>query len=150
MGTNSPYFPNNVLSDVEAIVYLGAMVAALKGNTYLTKAGAGPFTLTGAEMIGTIVEYSGSTTAVAVTTATAAQIVAAMQAADANAGVGSTTVFGIVNDNTASGAITLTGGTGVTLVGPGTTEGNIAITTIRRYQIKILTLTTVSLTVIGN
>lgn len=150
MGTNSPYFPNNVLSDEEAIVYLGAMVAALKGNTYLTKTGAGPFTLTGAEMIGTIIEFSGSTTAVTVNTATAAQIITAMQALDANAGVGSTTQFGIVNDNTSSGAITLTPGTGVTLVGPGTTEGTIAITTLRRYQIKVLTSSTVSLTVVGN
>jgi len=149
MGTNSPYFPNNVISDEEAIVYLGAMVAALKSQTYLTKTGAGPFTLTGAEMIGTVVEFSGSTTAVVLNTATAAQIVAAMQAADANAGVGSTTQFAVVNDNTSSGAITMTPNTGVSLVGPGTLETTIAITTIRRYQIKILTLTTVSMTVIG-
>lgn len=150
MGVNNPYLPDNVRCDEEAIQYLAMMVAALKGQTYLTKTGAGPFTLTGAEMVGTVVEFSGSTTAVTVNTATAAQIVAAMQAADANAGVGSTTSFAIVNDNTSSGAITLTPGTGVTLVGPGSTEGTIAITTVRRYQVKILTLTTVSLTVVGN
>jgi hypothetical protein len=149
MGTNSPYFPNNVLSDEEAIVYLGMMVSALKTQTYLTKTGAGPFTLTGTEMVGTVVEFSGATAAVTVNTATASQIVAAMQAADANAGVGSTTQFAIVNDNTSSGAITVVAGTGVTLVGPGTLESAVAITTVRRWQIKILTLTTVSMTVIG-
>lgn len=142
MGTNNPYLPNNVLSDEEAIQYLAMMVAALKNNTYVTKTGAGPFTLTGAEMIGTVVQFSGSTTAVVLNTATAAAIIAAMQAADANAGVGSTTVFGIVNDNTSSGAITLTAGSNVTIVGTAV----IAIASARRYQIKILTSTTVSIT----
>lgn len=149
MGINNPYLPNNVLSDEEAIQYLAMMVSALKSQTYITKTGAGPFTLTGAEMVGSVVEFSGSTTAVVLNTATAVQIVAAMQAADANAGVGSTTQFAIVNDNTSAGAITVTPAAGVTLVGPGTLETTVAITTVRRYQIKILTLTTVSLTVIG-
>lgn len=145
MGTNNPNLPNNVLSDEEAIIYLSTMVAALKNNTYIAKTGAGPFTLTGAEMLGTVVEFSGSTTAVVLNSATAAQIIAAMQALDANAGVGSTAQFTVINDNTSSGAITLTTNTGVTLVG----VVAIAIATARRYQIKILTLTTVSITNIG-
>lgn len=148
MGTNSPYFPDNVRCDEEAIQYLGAMVLALKGQTYVTKTGAGPFTLTAAETVGTVVEFSGSTTAVAVTTPSAAQILAQMQALDANAGVGSTATFMVINDNTSSGAITLTGGTGVTFVG-GATPAVIAIATSRRYQIKMLTTTTASFTVIG-
>lgn len=148
MGTNSPYFPDNVRCDEEAIQYLGMMVLALKGQTYTTKTGAGPFTLTGAEMVGGVVEFSGSTTAVVLNTATAAQILAAMQALDANAGVGSTATFAVINDNTSSGAITVTPGTGVTVVGGGT-PAVVAIATSRRYQIKVLTLTTVSLTVIG-
>jgi len=148
MGTNSPYFPDNVRCDEEAIQYLGMMVSAMKSQTYVTKSGAGPFTLTGAEMVGTVVQFSGSTTAVVLNTATAAQIVAQMQALDANAGIGSTAIFAVINDNTSSGAITVTPGTGVTVVGGGT-PAVVAIATSRRYQIKILTLTTVSLTVIG-
>lgn len=144
MGTNSPYFPDNVRCDEEAIQYLGMIVLALKGQTYVTKTGAGPFTLTGAEMVGTVVEFSGGA-AVTVNTATAVQIVAQMQALDANAGVGSTAAFAILNDN--SGTMTVTPGTGVSLVGTG--GGSLATTVYRRYQLKILTLTTVSMTVIG-
>lgn len=142
MGTNSPYFPDSVRSDEEAIQYLGAMVLAMKSQTYVAKTGAGPFTLTGAEMVGTVVDFSGSTTAVVLNTATAAQIITQMQALDANATINSTATFGVVNDNTTSGAITLTAGTGVTIVGTAV----IAITTFRRYQIKILSTTTVSIT----
>lgn len=145
MGTNNPYLPDNVRCDEEAIQYLAMMVAALKNNTYVTKTGAGPFTLTGAEMVGTVVEFSGSTTAVVLNTATAAQIITQMQALDANAGVGSTAPFTVVNDNTSSGAITLTAGANVSIVGVAV----IAIATSRRYQIKILTATTVSITNIG-
>lgn len=145
MGTNNPYLPDNVRCDEEAIQYLLLMVNALKGNTYVAKTGAGPFTLTGAEMVGTAVEFSGSTTAVVLNVATAAQIIAAMQAIDANAAVGSTAQFAVINDNTSSGAITVTTNTGVTLVGTMV----VAIATIRRYQIKILTASTVSITNIG-
>lgn len=148
MGVNNPYLPDNVRSDEEAIQYLCMMVSALKNQNYTTLTGAGPFTLTGAQMVGTVVELSGSTTAVVLNTATAAQILSAMQALDANAGVGSTATFAVVNDNTASGQVTLTPGTGVTLVG-GSTPGVIAISSSRRYQIKMLTTTTASLTVLG-
>lgn len=144
MGTNNPNLPSNVLSDEEAIQYLASMVQALKNQTYIALTGAGPFTLTGAQMVGSVCEFSGGT-AVTVNSATAAQIVAAMQALDANAGVNSTAQFALLNDN--SGTLTFTPGTGVSLVGTG--GGSLATTIYRRYQIKILTLTTVSLTVIG-
>jgi len=145
MGTNNPYLPDNVRCDEEAIQYLAMMVSALKTNTYITKTGAGPFTLTAAETVGTVVELSGSTTAVVLNTPTAAAIITQMQALDANAGVGSTALLTVVNDNTSSGAVTLTAGSNVTIVGTAV----IAIGTSRKYQIKILTATTVSITNIG-
>lgn len=144
MGTNNPNLPNNVLSDEEAIQYLAMMVAALKNQTFVQKSGAGPFTLTATEMVGGVVEFSGGA-AVTTNTDTAVAIVARMQALDANAGVGSTASFAIDNGN--SGTMTVAGGTGVTLVGSGATS--ILTTIVRRYQIKVLTLTTVSLTVVG-
>lgn len=141
MGTNSPYFPDNVNSDEEAIVYLGSMVASLMNQTYVAKTGD-PITLTATEMVGGVVNVSGGTTAT-VNTATAVDIIARMQALDANAGVGSTAQFSLINGN--SGTMTVAGGTGVTLVGTGATT--LLTTVVRRYQIKILTATTVSLTV---
>ena len=68
-----------------------------------------------------------------------------MTAADANAGVGSTANFCLVNDN--SGALTVTAGANVTLVGGN--AGSIAAGIVRKYQIKWTAATTVSLTVVG-
>ncbi len=113
MGTNNPYLPDNVRSDEEAIQYLAMMVAALAGGTYVQKTGAGPFTLTAAELVGNVIQFSGSTTAVVLNTPTAANIIAQMQAMDGDSTIGSTALFTIVNDNTSSGAITITPGTGV-------------------------------------
>ena len=143
MGTNNPYLPDTVRSDEEAIQYLATVLNAVKNNTYTQLSGAGPFTLTGTQMVGGVVEFSGSTTAVTVNTATAAAILAAMQTIDPNAGVGSTIQLTLVNDNTSSGAITVTGGTGVTLSGP--TATTIAIAAAKRYLTKILTATTASM-----
>ena len=143
MGVNDVNFPSNVRSDEEAIQYLGAMVNAIKNNTLTQLSGAGPFTITALQMSGGVIEFSGSATAVTVTTDTATNIVARMQALDANAGVGSTMQLTLVNDNTASGAITVAGGTGVTLAGP--TPTAIPITTAKRYLVKILTLTTIQM-----
>lgn len=148
MGTNNPYFPDNVRSDEEAIQYLGSLVNALKTSTYIAKTGAGPITLTAAETVGTVVEHSGQTGAVAYNTPTAAALLAQMQALDANAAVGSTSSFTFINDNTSSGAVTFTGGTGVTFVG-GATPAVVAIATSRRYQIKITGAATATFTVIG-
>ena len=146
MGVNNPYLPSNVLSDEEAIQYLSMMVNSMVSQTYVAKTGAGPIALTATEMVGGVVEHSGQTGAVSFTTATAAAIIARMQALNANAGIGSTAPFAIVNDNTSSGAITLSTGDGanVTVVGP-----VVAIGAANRYMIKILTLTTVSVTKIG-
>lgn len=142
MGTNNPNLPNNVLSDEEAIIYLATMVSALKSQTYVPLTGSP--TLTGAQMVGGVVEISGGTTAT-VTTATAAQIIAAMQALDANAGVGSTAQYALLNDN--SGVLTHTMGANVTLVGTG--GASLAAAAYRRFQIKVLTANSVSLTVVG-
>lgn len=141
MGINSPYFPDNVNSDEEAIVYLGSMVQSLMNQTYVDKTGD-PITLTATEMVGGVVNVSGGATAT-VNTATAVDIIARMQALDANAGVGSTAQFSLINGN--SGTMTVAPGTDVTLVGAGATT--LLTTVVRRYQIKILTATTVSLTV---
>lgn len=147
MGTNNPYLPDTVKCDEEAIQYLSMMVSALKTQTYVAKTGTGPVALTATEMVGGVVEHSGQTGALSYTTATAAAIIARMQALDGNAAVGSTANFSIVNDNTSSGAITLSSGDGgnVTIVGSAITP----IGGVRKYQIKILTATTVSLTNVG-
>jgi hypothetical protein len=143
MGVNDVNFPTNVRSDEEAIQYLGLMVAAIKTQTYTQTTSATP-TATAAQMVGGVIEATTQTTST-LTTDTAVAIVARMQALDANAGVGSTALFAIDNGN--SGTMTVAGGTGVTLVGAGATT--ILTGIIRKYQIKILTLTTVSLTVVG-
>ena len=141
MGTNNPNLPNNVLSDEEAIVYLASMVSALKNQTY--NALTGSPTLTAAQVVGGVVEISGGTTATA-TLPAAAAIITQMQTLDANAGVGSTAQFTLINAN--SGALTVTPGANTTMVGTGV--GSIAAGIARTYQIKILTATTVSFTII--
>ncbi len=75
---------------------------------------AGPFTLTAAQFVNAIYQTSGQTSAVGVTTPTAAQIVAALP----NAQVGSKFEFVLINGNTSSGAVTITGGTNVTITYP--------------------------------
>lgn len=144
MGTNNPYLPDNVLSDEGAIKYLAQMVFALMNQTYTAKTGD-PITLTATEMVAGVVNVSGGTTAT-VNTATGAAIIARMVALDANAGVGSTARFTVINGN--SGTMTVAAGDGnVTLVGAGATT--VLTTVVREYLIKILTATTVSLTVVG-
>jgi len=106
---------------------------------------------------------SGSATAVAYTTDSAINIIAQIQIAVANAykqGLGSfaagvnpppgvpnlfnvSYTLTIDNQNTAAGAITLTGGTGVTLVG--TNSGTIAIGSARVYDVTITSPTTVTM-----
>lgn len=142
MGTNNPYLPDGVRSDEAAIQYLAMMVNALKANTYTALTGSP--TLTAAQMVGGVVEVSGGTTAT-VTTPTAANIIAQMLALDANAGIGSTATFGIVNGN--SGTVTLAAGSGVSLVG--VDAASVLTDTAKRYQIKQLTANTVSVTQIS-
>ena len=149
MGTNNPNLPDAVRCDEEAIQYLALMVSALKNQTYTTKTGAGPFTLTPAETVGGVIEFSGSTTAVVVNTPTAAAIIARMQAIDPNAAVGSTFQLVIINDNTSSGAITMTAGDGnVTFVTGPATPAVVAIATLKKYLVRWATATTVTFAVI--
>jgi hypothetical protein len=112
MGANNPNLPSNVLSDEEAIQYLAGIVFAMRKGVY--NALTGSPTATAVQMVGGTIEISGGTTAT-LTTDTAANIIAQMQALDANAAIGSTSWVNIVNDN--SGALTVTGGTGVTVTG---------------------------------
>ena len=140
MGVNNPYFPSNVLNTEESLQYLGAFIKAMRTQRYAAVTGSP--TLTGAEMADAVVEISGGSTAT-ITTATGPQIIAAMQALDANADVGSIASFTIVNGN--SGTVTLAASvTGVTLVG--TDVASVLTDTSKPYQIKILTASTVSIT----
>lgn len=109
MGVNNPNLPTNVLSDEEAIQYLASVVNAMRTGLYTALTGSP--TLTAAQMVGGAVEISGGTTAT-VTTDTATNIIARMQALDANAAVGSTATFRLLNDN--SGNLTVALGSGVT------------------------------------
>jgi hypothetical protein len=147
MGTNNPNFPNNVRCDEEAIQYLASLVTALKNGTFTALSGAGPFTITAAQMLGGFIEFSGSTTAVTVTTDTAANIIAAMLAADPNAGVGSSFPLTLVNDNTSSGAITVAAGATVTLSGP--TPTAIAIANAKRYLVRQTSATAITMFAVG-
>lgn len=135
MGVNNPNLPSNVQSDEEAIQYLAAVVAGMRTNTYVSKTGSP--TVTAEEMVGGVIAVSGGSTAT-LTTDTAANIIARMQALDANAQIGSTAWVTLVNDN--SGALTVTGGDSVTVTG--TTVANGAST---RYLLTWNGATTVTM-----
>lgn len=107
------------------------------------------------------VASSGNATAVAFTTDTAVNIIAWLQSAVAAAYKAAIAGFGagvlpptgvpnlfnltytltIVNNNTASGVITVTGGTGVTIVGTNT----IAVATSRSFVVTITSPTTLTI-----
>lgn len=141
MGVNNPYFPTNVVNTEEALQYIGALLKSLRTQRYAAVTGSP--TLTGAQMADAVVEISGGVTAT-ITTATGPEIIAAMQALDPNADVGSIASFTIVNGN--SGTVTLAAGTDVTLVGADV--ASILTDTSKTYQIKILTASTVSVTAV--
>lgn len=134
MGVNNPNLPNNVLSDEEAIQYLAAIVASMRNGLYTSVTTANP-TVTAAQMVGGVVAVSGQTSAQNVTTDTAANIIARMQAIDANAAIGSSASFTLINDNTSTGAVTVVLGSGVTNVGAAGILA-LAIGTQRRYLVK--------------
>ncbi len=134
MGTNNPNLPSNVSSDEGAIQYLAAIVAAMRNGLYTSLTGASP-TLTAAQMVGGVIALSGQTAAQTPTTDTAANIIARMQALDANAAIGSSAPFTLVNDNTSSGAVTLQLGSGVTNAGAAGIL-SLAIGTAMRYMLK--------------
>lgn len=141
MGLYDPNFPTNVQSSTEAIAYLGAIVASMRAGLYTSITTANP-TLTAAQMVGGSVDVSGQTTAQTVTTDTAANIIARMQALDTNAAVGSVASFTLINDNTSSGAVTLAGGSGVTI----TNGAALAIGVANRYRVVWSGANTVQLT----
>jgi len=141
MGANDPNLPTNCLSTTEAIQYLASVLNSMRSGLYTALTSANP-TLTAAQMVGGSVEISGQTAAQTVTTDTAANIIARMQALDANAAVGSTATFALINDNTSSGAATLTAGANVTVVN----GAALAIGAWNRYILKWATTTTVTIT----
>lgn len=112
MGANNPNLPTNVKSDEEAIQYLASVVAGMRSGLYTALTGSP--TLTAAQMVGGVVEISGGTTAT-VTLDTAVNIIARMQVLDANAAIGSTATFRLLNDN--SGVLTVALGAGMTNAG---------------------------------
>lgn len=134
MGTNNPNLPSNVSSDEGAIQYLASVVAAMRSGLYTSLTGASP-TLTAAQMVGGAVALSGQTAAQTPTTDTAANIIARMQALDANAAIGSSATFTLINDNTSSGAVTLQLGAGVTNAGVAAIL-SLAIGATNRYLLK--------------
>lgn len=103
-------FVDTLGSDTASINKLADICSFLGQRTVVAKTGA-TSTLTAAEMVQSIVGQSGTNGALSISTATAAAIVALIP----NAQVGSHFSFTInnANDNT----MTLTAGTGITLVG---------------------------------
>lgn len=100
--------------------------------------------LTGATEV--YVAFSGQTTAQALTTDTAANIVNTMAGLLPRTSGNPSWFLQIINNNTTSGAITLTGGTGVTISGTNT----IAINTCREFIVTITSPTTVTLQNVGS
>lgn len=101
---------------------------------------AGTSTLAAGQMEGAaenILDCSGQTAAVGFTTRTAAQIIAGVP----NAVIGMAWKFRVINRNTSSGAITLTGGTGVTI----TDSAAVAINTQADYIVTITGASTVTM-----
>lgn len=134
MGVNNPNLPSNVSSYEGAIQYLAAIVASMRNGLYTSITAANP-TLTAAQMVGGVVAVSGQTAAQNVTTDTAANIIARMQALDANAAIGSSASFTLVNDNTSSGAVTVLLGSGVTNAGAAGIL-SLPIATATRFMLK--------------
>jgi hypothetical protein len=107
---------------------------ALGDPQYATVASAGTTdTLTGFQINAGIFVRSGATAAVAVTTDTAANIISA---AGSNVAVGQTFMLIYANLNTSSGAVTVSGGTGVTTSGTMT----IPIAGLRLFIITVTAL----------
>lgn len=138
MGVNNPNLPDNVKSDEEAIQYLASIVQAMRTGLYTPLTGSP--TLTAAQMVGGVVEISGGSTAT-VTGDTAANIIARMQALDANAAVGSTFTFRLVNDN--SGNLTFTPGANTSITAP-SSGGTVPAASSYSYIGKWATATTIT------
>ena len=106
-------------------------------------------TLTAVQLCGAQENYlalSGQTGAQALTTDTAVNIIARLLGMGVPNIVGLSFFTQLVNNNTSSGAITLTGGTGVTITGTNT----IAITTSRQYLVTVTGPTTITFQNVGS
>ena len=104
-----------------------------------TEATAVSGTLTAAQMVNGLYVQTSAASAVGLTTATAALLVAAMY----NVQIGSIFVFRVVNQDAAD-AITFTGGTNVTISGPGT--NTVAAAASRTYVGYVTAVTTPAVT----
>lgn len=133
-------FANTQGSSTEAINTI-ADVANLVGQmTYTALTSSSP-TLTAAQVVSGIVNLSGQTAAQTVTLPTAALICAAIP----NCQVGSSFELILQNANTSSGAVTLTAGTGNTLVGTTT----VPITKTQIYRGIVTNATTAAVSIYG-
>ena|SRR6185312_6305735 len=134
------------------------IIVTLPGAQYKTTTQNGG-TLAASTFVGAQENYlaaSGQTTAQAITTDTAANIIAqlvgSIQGATkgtqptASGVLGVAFLITIINNNTSSGAITLSGGTGVTITGTNT----LAITTSRTFLVTITSTTTVTFQNVGS
>jgi len=104
-------FASAQTSEGDAIGTLADLANFLGGLGYAAITTDDP-TLTVGQMVNAMLNVSGQTSAQAVTTPSATAILAAIP----NGQVGSSFLFVLRNANTASGAVTLTAGAGVTLV----------------------------------
>lgn len=116
------------------------MLAASNGlqpqSFSLSSAGASE-TIAAAQIVGGVYTRSGATAAVTATTDTAAAIITAL-----GARVGQTFNFQYTNNNTAAGAVTIAGGTGVTMSG----AALVPIGYTATFVGTVVTSTTVTLT----
>src|ERR1700759_4237097 len=98
------------------VTYADLLAAADAGqfvSCSLSSSGASE-TIPAQQIVGGLYQRTGATAAVAATTDTAANIIAAL---GPNTKVGQTFLLYYFNTNTAAGAVTISGGTGVTMAG---------------------------------
>lgn len=103
-------------NQAQLVPYADLLAAANAGqfvNFSLSSSGASE-TIPAQQIVGGSYQRSGATSAVTATTDTAANIIAAL---GPNLKVGQTFVFYYTNNNTGAGAVTIAGGTGVTVSG---------------------------------
>ena len=128
------------------VTMVGLSLSAYSGGpgglpaSKVTSISAGNGTLSAGDMEGAAFTYLASSGATAMTTRTAAQIIAGIP----GAGVGTSYILRVRNTN--GGTLTLTGGSGVTISGTAT----IATTVWRDYRVLVATASTITMTDIGS
>lgn len=110
----------------------------LLNQATITSTTATSGTLTAAQMVNGLLVQTAAASAVGLTTATAALLVAAMY----NVQIGSIFIFRVINQG--ANAITFTGGTNVTISGPGT--NTVGATAARQYIGYVTAVTTPAVT----